>query len=107
MSSRQRARKLADRITKASSDVVERSSKCEELRLEMEKLKATMAPLDPASTEWAELARQQVSATSRLTLAESALAQARKTQRRLETDDSGSGHGSSSSAEEVGSGSEE
>ena len=75
--------------------------------MQVMKLEATMAPLDPASTEWTELARQQVSATSRLTLAESALAQARKTQRRLETGDSGSGHGSSPSAEEVGSGSEE
>ena len=72
----------------------------------MEKLAATMAPLDPASTEWTELARQKV-ASGRLTLAESALAQARKAQRRLETDDSGSGHGSSSSAEESDSGSEE
>ena len=106
MSSRQRARRLADRIAKASSKVDGPSSKCTELRLLYNEF-ALMTPLDPASTAGTELDRQKVATSSALSAAESALAQARKTQRRLETDDSGSGHGSSSSAEESDSGSEE
>ena len=79
---------------------------------------ALMTPLDPASTEWTELARQKVATSSALSAAESALAQARKAQRSVmplgaedraffEAADSGSGHGSSSSAEESDSGSVE
>ena len=118
MSSRQRARRLADRIAKASSKVDDRSSACAELRLQIMKLDATMTPLDPASTAGTELARQKAATSNALSTAESALAQAGRARRSVmplsaedraffEAADSGSGHGSSSSAEESGSGSEE
>ena len=67
MSSRQRARRLADRIAKASSKVDGPSSKCTELRL-LYNESALMTPLDPASTEWTELARQKAATSNALSM---------------------------------------
>ena len=125
MSSRQRARRLADRIAKAVRKVDGLSSKCTELRL-LYNESALMTPLDPASTAGTELARQKAATSNALSTAESADAQAGRARRSVmplsaedraffeaadraffEAADSGSGHGSSSSAEESGSGSEE
>ncbi len=117
MSSRQRARRLADRIARAVRKVDGPSSTCTELRL-LYNESALMTPLDPASTAGTELARQKAATSNALSTAESALAQAGRARRSVmplsaedraffEAADSGSGHGSSSSAEESGSGSEE